>query len=276
MIIMGNLVFITDVHLNFCHEERIKAFARRILEKEPTAVALAGDISEAPTLEMHMRFLEMHLEGTPVYFVCGNHDYYHGSIDSVRKRLRSRFKTGRSIWLPASGVVTLSPGAAVVGHDGWYDGGYPEHGDWFRSNVNLSDYYVINELSSPQCVNARMRYDKLQQLSAQGAKHIKKFLPKAFAAHDKVFYITHASPFAETSRGPDGSMSDRNWMPHFCSKRTGEAILDVMKKIPAEKKLIVLCGHSHTEAWHRPLPNIYCYCGPAKYRRPKVANQFKY
>jgi UDP-2,3-diacylglucosamine pyrophosphatase LpxH len=273
---MGNLVFATDIHLNFCDEAKIRRFAKSVLSKEPTALALGGDLSEAPQLEMHLRYLEMCLEGLPMYFVCGNHDYYHGSVKNVREGLRSRFKTGKSIWLPTAGVVTLSPGAALVGHDGWYDGGYPEHGDWFQSRLGMSDYQIIQELSSPQCPNKHMRYAAMQKLARQGAKHIRKFLPRAFETYDKVFYVTHVSPFAETSLGLNKRMSDRDWMPSFCTRLSGEALMEVMKKMPAEKKLIVLCGHSHTEAWHRPLPNLYCYCGKARYGQPAVTNQFKY
>lgn len=274
---MGNLVFATDIHLNFCNENQIQDFAVSVLKKNPTALVLGGDISEAPDLETHLRYLEKYLNGVPMYFVCGNHDYYRGSINKLRTVLKSRFKTGGAVWLPVAGVVTLGPSTALVGHDGWYDGGYPDkNGDWWNSKLGMADYQIIQELSSRFCIDRTMRFRKITELSKQGADHIRKYLPKAFETHDKVFYVQHVSPFAETSCGPDGKMSDIDWMPHFCSRQTGEAIIDIMKKMPAEKKLIVLCGHSHTLAWHRPLPNVYCLCGPAKYGKPKVAEQFNY
>lgn len=273
----NNLVFTTDIHLNFCSEFQIKEFASHILSHDPSVIVIGGDISEAPQLEFHLRFLEMHLKGVPVYFVCGNHDYYRGSIKDVRNGLRKRFKAGGSIWLPEAGIVSLSPTAALVGHDSWYDGGYPnKNGNYFASKLDMSDYHVIQELSYPQCFNRRMVYDKIQKLSQQGASHIKQYVTKAFVNHDKVFYVQHVSPFAETSCGPNKKMSDPDWMPHFCSRLTGEAIMEVMSKQPPEKQLIVLCGHSHTMAWHRPRPNVYCFCGAAKYGIPNVANQFNY
>ncbi len=274
---MGNLVFATDIHLNHVEDFRIRALAYAIMRRNPDVVLIGGDISEAPELEMKLRFLEMHLKGVPIYFVCGNHDYYNGSIRDVRKGLRKRFKAGQSIWLPTAGVVTLAPGVALVGHDSWYDGGYPKkNGDWWNSMLGMNDYFIILELGPAQCQNRSMQYKVIQKLAKEGADHIKKYLPLAFKNHDKVFYMQHVSPFAETSRGPDGKMSDPDWMPHFCSRQSGEAILQVMKKQPADKQLTVLCGHSHTEAWDWPLPNVYCYCGPAQYGRPKVAKVFSY
>lgn len=274
---MGNLVFSTDPHLNFVSGDKIKEFAEAILRRNPSVVVLGGDISEAPTLEADLRTLEKFLKGIPLYFVCGNHDYYYGSINVVRNALRSRFTAGKTIWLPTTPIVDLGPRTALLGHDAWYDGGYPDkNGDWHGSMLDLSDYHVIQELSPPQCFNKTLRYEVLQELSKEGADHIKKYLPKALEDNDKVFFVQHVSPFAETSCGPDRQMSDKDWMPHFCSRQTGEAFMTVMNKQPAEKELIILCGHSHTSAWHRPLPNVYCYCGPARYGQPQVAQQFSY
>lgn len=275
---MGNLVFATDIHLNFVKDDVIQRFCRDILKRNPSVVVLGGDLSEAPDLKYHLDILGFHLKSVPLYFVCGNHDYYRGSISLVRQNvLEKYFKSPPVAWLSTQGVVSLSKDTALVGHDGWYDGGYPEkNGDYFGSKLDMSDYHIIQELALPYCFNKKMRFDYINELSEQGAEHIREFLPKAFETHKKVFYVQHVSPFAETSCGPNRKMSDKDWMPHFCSRRTGEAILDVMKKQPAEKELIVLCGHSHTLAWHKPMPNVYCYCGQARYHFPAVAEQFKY
>jgi predicted MPP superfamily phosphohydrolase len=272
---MSNLVWCTDVHLNFVNEAGIADFADMILSYDPDAIVFTGDISEAPDLELHLRYLEMHLNNVPLYFVCGNHDYYKGSIMGVRKFLKSRFTaSGPTRWLPTQGVVTLAPDVALVGHDGWYDGGYSAHGDWFKSKLNMSDYHLIHDLNNVACSTRREQYSRINALSKEGADHFKKYLPKAFKSHNKVYFATHVAPFPENSRAPNGAMSDANWHPHFCSRQLGEAILETMKKMPTEKELIVLCGHNHTKAVFKPLPNVTCITGQARYKFPSVADVF--
>jgi Icc-related predicted phosphoesterase len=277
---MQQLVHLTDIHLNFCHPIKISNFAGKILGEKPDAVVITGDISEAPSLVGHLLDLKSFLTGIPVYFICGNHDYYNGSINKVRDNLANLFGPGNQhgiYWLQADNVVSLSADSAIVGHDGWYDGGYPGYGDFFTSRLDMSDFYVINDLSIARMHSGRSGiYQKMQELSKQGADHVLTNLPKAFENHDKVFYATHVSPFAECSRAPDGSISDKDWMPTFCSKLTGEAVLSVMKKMPANKQLVILCGHSHTEWVHKPMSNVTCYCGGAGYGRPAISKFFDY
>lgn len=273
-----NIVFATDIHLNFCKIPKIKAFAEKILENNPDVLILGGDISEAPGIVDHLNILKLFLGNVPVYFVCGNHDYYNGSIADVRTRLKGFYGPGNSqnvYWLPENGVVSIGGGVAIVGHDGWYDGGYPKYGDFFKSKLDMNDYYVIKEINEERYALGKAGvYSKIQELASQGAEHIKTYLPKAFENHDKVFYVTHVSPFAETSRGPNGNISDPDWMPSFCSKKSGDALMEVMKKMPANKQLVILCGHSHTSWMHKPALNITCHCGGAKYGQPDVAHVF--
>jgi Icc-related predicted phosphoesterase len=260
---MMKLVFCTDLHLNHIVEERIiNSFVNEVLGYEPSALVIAGDISEAPSLERHLNWLESHLN-IPIYFVCGNHDYYRGSIETLRLLLTQKFQR----WLPITGVVTLAPNIGLIGHDGWYDGGYA---NWFESKVILNDYHLIEEFSVLTEVGL---FSAIQQLAREGEHYFQTWLPQAFENHDIVFLVTHVAPWPENALTPEGTPSDDQWLPCFSSKASGDAIQDIMEKMP-NKKLIVLCGHSHTYAKYQPLPNILAITGKGEYGKCYISEVF--
>ncbi len=269
--------WLTDIHLNFCHDEKIKEFCKKILKEKPDAVVITGDISEAPDLKRHMRLMEQCCGKLPIFFICGNHDYYKGTILGTRQMLTEQFgekadpDTNNVWWLSDLGVNTLAPGVALIGHDGWYDGLY---GNYFDSQLDMQDYYLITELQGPPIMRP-VQHEKIKKLSEQAAIHAEVFLPKAFENHDLVYFATHAPPFRESSRAPNGELSDRHWLPHFSSKLLGDALIKVMSEEKHEnKKLIVLCGHTHTHWVHEPTRNIKCITGGARYRTPEICTMF--
>lgn len=268
------LTWITDPHLNFLHAPQIRSFCNSVNRENPDAVVITGDISEAPALEGHLRKMEKFISA-PIYFVCGNHDYYHGSIKTTRMMLRKQFgkkalKTNNCHWLNDSGVVKLSDTTALVGHDGWYDGGY---GNYFASMLDMTDYHIIHELRG-SFYQRPDQYVTIQALAKEAANHIQTHVEKALRSYDTVYFVTHVPPFRENSRAPDGSLSDSDWLPHFSSKIIGDALLDVMTGEAPEKKLIVLCGHTHTNYVFEPTTNIKCITGGATYRSPEVCTNF--
>jgi predicted phosphohydrolase len=271
---MGNLVWTTDCHLNFLNEKQIKHFCHEMLDYDPTQIVITGDISEAPHLEIHLRLVEKYLGGNiPVYFVCGNHDYYNGSIATLRATLKQNFNsTSMMKWLPNFDYISLSDDVALVGHDGWYDGRYS---DYFVSDLDMNDYHLIKELKG----NFWMRtdqYETIGKLASEAAYHISNAIDKAFENHNTVYVATHVAPFKENSRAPDGKISDKHWMPHFSSKIMGDALLNTMNKYPKEYNLVVLCGHNHTFWESNPTNNIRCITGQAVYGKPQICGVFPY
>ena len=106
-------------------------------------VLITGDIAEADSLLDWLSALESEL-ACPIYFVLGNHDYYGGSMRSVRAAVESRCRDSRYLrWLDQSGVVRLSAAASLVGAGGWADARY---GDYERSGVRLNDLNYIHDL----------------------------------------------------------------------------------------------------------------------------------
>lgn len=270
---MKNLVWTTDIHLNFLNENQIKKFCHEILDYTPDAgVVISGDISEAPNLEIHLRMMELYLgKNVPVYFVCGNHDYYNGSIDLTRIGLKNRFGEPSLVkWLPNYDFISLSSSTAIVGHDGWYDGRYS---DYFESNLDMNDYHLIQELVG-SFWHRTDQYVKIGELAKEGALHAQKGLKKAFVDHNHVYMVTHVAPFKEASRAPDGKISDKHWLPHFSSKIMGDMLLDIADTYK-DKKITVLCGHNHTFHDSNPRDNLRCISGGAEYKNPKVCGVFQ-
>jgi hypothetical protein len=77
------LAWATDIHLNFLDAAARRGFLES-LGKQAGAVAISGDIGESPDIEGHLLEMEEVLQ-RPIYFVLGNHDFYHGSpLDAVR------------------------------------------------------------------------------------------------------------------------------------------------------------------------------------------------
>src|SRR5689334_20836519 len=101
------LAWATDVHLNFLSAEELAAFAATLAASEADAILLTGDIAEAPSLRRLLTTVAQVVR-RPIYFVLGNHDFYHGSIAEVRALAADLSATSPWLrWLPATDPVEL-------------------------------------------------------------------------------------------------------------------------------------------------------------------------
>lgn len=140
---MKRIAWLTDIHLNFAEDFQIEELCRTINVAHSDAVLIGGDISEAPGLEADLRLLEKLLQ-RPIFFVLGNHDFYRGSIQSVRECAAKLSESSNYLnWLPRAGAIELSSQTGLLGHDSWADG---RLGAGAESNVYLNDFILIKEL----------------------------------------------------------------------------------------------------------------------------------
>ncbi|MDP3267913.1 MAG: hypothetical protein Q8M40_02575 [Legionella sp.] len=97
---------------------------------------ITGDIAEAKDVcEILQEFSTY--TNKPIYFVLGNHDYYFGSVNNVREKVRALCAQNKNlIWLGEHKILALADGIVLVGHNGWADVSY---GDFDHSFVNLND-----------------------------------------------------------------------------------------------------------------------------------------
>jgi predicted phosphohydrolase len=261
------LAWATDLHLNFVSQ----AGRRRFLDStrdRADALVVSGDIAESPSLVGTLHEMDAVL-GRPIYFVLGNHDYYHGSVAGTRRSVaaalvRSRFLT----YLSGADVVELTPGTALVGHDGWGDA---RLGDFEASDVLLNDFYLVDELRQWR---DRLTLDKprlrevLQALGDEAAAHLKRVLPVAAARYPQVIVVTHVPPCRDAA-WYQGRPSGDDYLPFFTCKAAGDALLEAAGAHP-RCRFVVLCGHTHGGGEVQILENLRVATGAAEYGKPRI------
>lgn len=261
------LAWVTDIHLNFLSDDRVKAFAETIARERPDALAITGDIAEAPTLGAYLLTLERFLR-VPIYFVLGNHDFYRGDIRSVRAQMVELSRAHPSVqWMPARGLVALGATHGMVGHDGWGDARIGNAGG---SEIELSDWVYIRELTG---LHREKRIKRLRELGDQAAEQLRPQLFDALERFSSVIVLTHVPPFRE-SCWHEGQISGDDWLPWFTCKSVGDLLLEATGKYP-EARITVLCGHTHGEGTAKIRANLEVFTGAAAYGRPVVAGVFE-
>jgi 3',5'-cyclic-AMP phosphodiesterase len=261
------LAWATDIHLNFLSAIGLTVFSETLAKQEADAIVITGDIAEAPTLEPMLTAVARAIE-TPIYFVLGNHDFYRGSIARVRELAASLSARSPYLsWLPAAGVIELAPDAALVGVDGWADGRF---GSFATSPVMLNDYLLIAELTG---ITKAERLAKLNALGDAEAARLAELLAEALPRYRRVIVATHVPPFREAC-WHEGKISNADWLPHFSCKAVGEALKRAAAAHP-DRKIRVLCGHTHGAGTAEILPNLKVFTGGAEYGEPAVQGVFQ-
>jgi 3',5'-cyclic-AMP phosphodiesterase len=201
----------------------------------------------------------------PVSAVLGNHDFYRGTIAGVRQKVRQLCCALPNLhYLPDAGVVPLTNTTCLIGHDGWGDG---RLGDYDGSDVMLNDFGLIGEFGGfwepkPE------RLAKLHALGDEAADHFRRVLPDALARFHHVIVLTHVPPFREACWHA-GKVSDDNWLPFFTCKAVGDVLAETMRAAP-DRRMTVLCGHTHGSGEADILPNLRVLTGGAVYGNPCV------
>lgn len=256
------IAWASDIHLNFCEDLHAEEFLKRAASLADVLV-VTGDIAEAQNLQKYLNLLE-ELPDTKTHYVLGNHDFYGSSMlvttgetaeaDATRKNAK---------WLTMEGVVPLSPTIALIGNEGWYDG---LNGTFMRSDVVLADFAYIKEMRIRRGDKPAI-LEGLVSITTVYAEDVTSKLRTALErGFEHVVYATHVPPYAGAAWHL-GQVSDPDHLPFFSNRLIGEALDSVMADYP-DRKLTVLCGHSHSEGVFRPRPNIAVHTAPAEYYRP--------
>jgi len=255
---MPRIAWSTDTHLNFLHYPKApKAFGEYLAAEQPfDSMILTGDISEGPEVVYHVKQVQ---EGfvKPVYFIMGNHDYYMSSFAEVDMAMAK--VPG---WLTKSGVVEIDPGVALVGHEGWYDA---EYGHAY-ARFNMADWSLIGELKS--YISRDDLLAKIRAKAQLAAKAARPILEAAIKDHELVLFATHFPPF-KGACWHEGGLSNDNYLPWFSSKAMGDILLEVASANPT-KRILVLCGHTHSFGIYDAAPNLKVLTGKAKYGSPDL------
>jgi Icc protein len=258
------VAWLTDLHLNMAEEHEVNMLVAEIKKLHPEALFITGDIASGRDVGARLNKL-YESTGCNIYFVLGNHDFYHSSIDIVRKEISalSNNQTGL-VYLTQRDAVMLTRDTAIIGHDGLADG---RAGSFFTSDVSdmINDYHYIRELSN---MTQSKRYEVMNALGNQTENKIRSSLRSALAGHNRAVLLMHAPPFEEACMY-DNKPGNPIWTCHFVCKAAGRAIIDVMKGLP-DRELLVLCGNTHHKAEYSPLPNVRVLVGNAEYGKPSI------
>lgn len=268
----------TDIHLDFLNDDndRLIAFCESLTKDSPDAIMLTGDISTYRKLVFHLSALEK-IVSRPVHFVLGNHDYYGGSIEQVRKEMKDISNMSQYLrYLPMSPYATLSPATALVGHDGWYDAGY---GSVKASNFSMADWSNIKEFVDEGCMfPAGMygqkvpNYNKIvplaKKLAHEGVTHMMNGIKKAVRYHSVVLVATHFPPFEE-AHIHEGHRGEAGALPWYTNKMCGDMLKQAASAFP-KVRFEVFSGHTHGRADVQVSHNLFCHVGGAEYSKPQA------
>ena len=82
------LVWSTDLHFDAADRSQYQLFLDLVKANEPDCLLIGGDICNGASSLVYLTNLAKVIH-KPVYFVLGNHDYYYGSINAIRKEAQS-------------------------------------------------------------------------------------------------------------------------------------------------------------------------------------------
>jgi 3',5'-cyclic-AMP phosphodiesterase len=257
------LGWLTDPHLNCAREFAHHRLAGALAELAPDALLLTGDLHEAPGLLSALDWVA-HYARCPVYFVLGNHDFYRcASIPALRAEVSAHCATSDALhYMPDQPFITLVPGTALVGHDGWGDA---RAGAPLTTPVMLADFHAIPELAG---LARPALIAKLQALGDEAAEQLEGALQAALVDHAHVIALMHVPPFVHAA-WHEGAASNEDWAPFFVCVAAGEALLRVAAAHPT-RRITVLCGHTHGAGELWPLPNLHVRTGGAEYGAPAL------
>ena len=127
----------------------------------------------------------------------------------------------------------------------------------------LNDFRLIAELQGFDRwgLNARLR-----ELGDAEAASLAPRLEAALAEFPSVLVLTHVPPFAAAC-WHEGAPSAPDWMPFFTCKAVGDVLLAAAVRHP-NRRIRVLCGHTHSEGETHPRENLEVITGAARYGHP--------
>ena len=235
---MRRLVWTSDTHLDRMARSEFLEFIEYLQELNADGFVLAGDIAEADSVISFLTEFRQQLD-CPIYFVLGNHDFWGSTFAETRAAICEFVSKQIDIhWLSESGVVSLNETTALIGHDGWADGGYAPVP---TTGTVPQDFRCIEDLKI-------LRRDQFQtalsNLGKEAAEYLKKNLSEAVKTYQNIYLVTHFPPFKEASLDRARRVCSNERLPFYSCKAIGDVLLEIMSQNP-DSNLTVLSGHTH-------------------------------
>ena len=251
----------TDTHFDQFSLEEQESFIEQCLSASIDSLLITGDISTSDRLLKDLNFVQSTLS-VPLFFICGNHDFYGSSIDKVRTHLKSIKPCQTLFYLTQESYVQLGKETALIGHDAWSDG---RCGDYLASPLDVQDKQYIEDY---QGLSKEGSFKLVKELADQATKHFETHLPRLVKKFEKIVIAIHPPPFREACLY-HGEIADDVWGPHFVAKGVGDYLLDLAKEHP-KNKFLILCGHAHCGSNSKQLDNLSTITGAVRGEKPKL------
>lgn len=272
---MNKLAWISDVHLNFLARDdlcRLK-FYKTLTDYD--AVVISGDIAEGGDVHLYLNEMGRYTK-KPIYYVCGNHDYYGKSFVAVERKLKNlESKYPNLYYLAMTEAQKLSDGVYITGVDGWYDS---NNGDYKNSQLQMTDFRLIKDYEpavTKRIYTMQIYWEGLRKIILRKAKKDRRMLSLkltrliSLGEVGEIVIVLHVPPFVQNSLY-GGKIASDDFLPFYTSKIMGSLLTKFAKKYN-NIQFTVLCGHSHHGAYFSPLENLRVYTAGAKYSNPAIA-----
>lgn len=254
--------WITDPHLDHLNAEELAAFHTEVRDNTTmdTTLLVTGDITTSRRLFEHIDGLGQAARGKVLY-VLGNHDRWGSSLAQCERDLRPHgLVQGHTVFMDLVDRVQLEEDLCVVGDSGWYDG---RNGLQGNPRMILNDWFYIEDYRGQderRCSAA---------IADRRAKVLEGKLRAACEAkNNRVIVITHVPPFPEAALHM-GRPGDDYAQPWFTSRVIGDVVEQVAKEY-FWVKFEILCGHTHSKAFHKRDDNLIVQTGRADYGAPQI------
>ena len=262
-----SLAWASDIHFEFATSDKMNHFYEEVNKSSSTHLLIAGDTSvgQEEKIVTTIKEIQKNID-CPLFFICGNHDFYGSSFEKVRTAI-AKDSTTSPLYVHKTSGIKLTPKTALAAHDGWCDG---RSGTFFNSTIALNDFFYIEDFNVKQVedIFTEQIFHQLNHLGNDSAAYAKDTLPNLFKEYQNVIFLTHVPPFRESS-WYNGKIGDDGGAPFFVNQALGNALKEIMEEHP-ENNLTVLCGHTHHEARYQPLENLLVLTADAEYGNPRV------
>lgn len=266
-----NLAWCTDIHLNFLKLYQRYDFYETILKSKADGVLITGDIAEGTDVIKTLNEMQEYLQ-LPIYFVLGNHDFWHFSVEELEAELE-KLANDNLHYLTQETYTALSPETFLLGVDGWADG---RLGNYKDSEVILWDSKLIPALREGIGMqmhgwthNRERLLANMQKQADLDAYHLEGQLTYALTHNpERIIIATHIPPFREASMYR-GAISNDDFLPFYTCKAIGDVLLRTAEANPGTT-FEVFCGHTHGAAHFQAAPNLLVEAGAAEYNHPAV------
>lgn len=257
MALKNKYLWYTDTHLDKVFPWNKIRFIKNILNQKPKGIFITGDISNGLTTCFNLKMLATFIK-CPIYFILGNHDYHFSSIDKTHDKIRKMCNEYPNlIWLTQELPIELNKEVCLIGTEGWYDVsvGSPKYLKFTFDWLLTEDFRKLPSMDD--------RISAFQMLADRSCGYVEFKLKAALhGTHDTIYLLTHFPPWKEAGRDSN-SLMGKYHLSYDINNRLGKTIEKIMSN--QDKKLIVLSGHTHQDAWIHVASNIECKVNQAKF-----------